>query len=249
MRLNEAVTLANDKLVLRPYRRWHVPRYHEWMEDDEVREQTASERLTHDEEFDMQKSWRLDADKLTFIVHLRSDSAPPPSSDPAAFLAAHNDTSRMIGDVNLFLHDASPPSSPSPLSPSPSSSPSADPALSTTPRRAELEIMLPPSSSSLYRPRSGLALLTLQLFLSYASRALDLAPSSFFARIGFDNAPSLGLFAKLGFVEGKRVEVFREVEMRWNAGNGDAEGRRWPWERDHAWRYDEVEDPRDEERD
>ncbi|GAA5897574.1 hypothetical protein JCM8208_003309 [Rhodotorula glutinis] len=243
MRLNEAVTLANDKLVLRPYRRWHVPRYHEWMEDDEVREQTASERLTLEQEFDMQKSWRLDADKLTFIVHLRSDTAPSPSSDPAAFLAAHNDTSRMIGDVNLFLHDASPPSSPSP-----SSSPSADPVPEPTPRRAELEIMLPPSSS-LYRPRSGLALLTLQLFLSYASRALDLAPSAFFARIGFDNQASLGLFAKLGFVEGKRVEVFREVEMRWSAGDGNEEGKRWPWESDEGWRYDEVADPRHEERD
>ncbi|GAA5834540.1 hypothetical protein JCM9279_004347 [Rhodotorula babjevae] len=246
MRLNEATTLASDRLVLRPYRRWHVLRYHEWMEDDEVREQTASERLTLDEEFSMQKSWRLDADKLTFIVHLRSDTAPSASSDPAAFLAAHNDTSLMIGDVNLFLHDVSPPSSPSP-----SSSPSAEPAPTPTPRRAELEIMLPPPSSSSpsYRPRSGLALLTLQLFLSYASRALDLAPSAFFARIGFDNAPSLGLFKKLGFVEGKRVEVFREVEMRWGGADGDGEGKRWPWEKDEAWRYDEVEDPRDEERD
>ena len=178
--------------------------------------------------------------ELTFIVHLRSDTAPSPSSDPAAFLAAHNDTSRMIGDVNLFLHDASPPSSPA-------SSP-ADPAPTPTPRRAELEIMLP-AASTLHRPRSGLALLTLQLFLSYASRALDLAPSAFFARIGFDNAPSLGLFNKLGFVQGKRVEVFREVEMRWSGGEGDEEGRRWPWERDEGWQYDEVEDPRDEERD
>lgn len=59
MRLNEAVTLANDRLVLRPYRRWHVPRYHDWMEDDEVREQTASERLTLDEEFDMQSASTL----------------------------------------------------------------------------------------------------------------------------------------------------------------------------------------------
>lgn len=174
-------------------------------------------------------------------MHLREPSAPSPTEDPAGFLLAHNDASRMIGDVNLFLHDASPPSSPSSPSPSSSSGPSPVPT-----RRAELEIMFPPSP--LCPPRSGLALLTLQTFLSYASRALDLPPSVFFARIGFDNEASLGLFAKLGFVEGKRVEVFREVELRWG-GAGEEESGAWPWEKDPAWRYEEVADPRDEERD
>ncbi|BGP36818.1 hypothetical protein JCM10449v2_000720 [Rhodotorula kratochvilovae] len=239
MRLNEVTALVNDRLVLRPYRRWHVPRYSEWMADDAIREATASERLSLDEEYEMQKSWRFDADKLTFIVHLRSPSAPSPSTSRADFLAAHSSADSMIGDVNLFLHDASPPSSPS------STSPSSAPAPAPTPtRRAELEIMLPPSP--LLPPRSGLALLTLQTFLSYSSRALSLPPRAFFARIGFDNVPSAGLFHKLGFREGKRVEVFREVEMVW--GGGEEDGG-WPWERKKGWAYEQIEDPRDEERD
>lgn len=41
MRLNESATLATDRVVLRPYRRWHVPRYHEWMQDEQLREATA----------------------------------------------------------------------------------------------------------------------------------------------------------------------------------------------------------------
>lgn len=55
MRLNESTTLYNDRLVLRPYRRWHVPQYHAWMEDPRIREQTASERLTMQEEEEMQR--------------------------------------------------------------------------------------------------------------------------------------------------------------------------------------------------
>ncbi|GAA5857177.1 hypothetical protein JCM8547_009355 [Rhodosporidiobolus lusitaniae] len=240
MRLNAATTLVNDRLVLRPYRRWHVPQYNQWMQSEELREATASEPLSLEEEYEMQQSWCLDDDKLTFIVHLRDPSATSPSAHPAAFLAAHNDSRTMIGDVNLFLHDASPPPSPS----SPSSSQTPPPPPAPAPRRAEMEIMFPPSS--LFPPRSGLALLTLQLFLSYSSRTLNLPPSAYFARVGFDNVPSLGLFKKLGFEEGKRVEVFREVEMRW-IGNEEREG--WPWEKEEGWRYEEVEDPRDEERD
>ncbi|GAA6035186.1 hypothetical protein JCM8097_006409 [Rhodosporidiobolus ruineniae] len=237
MRLNEATTLVNDRVVLRPYRRWHVPRYNEWMSSEEMRELTASEPLTLDEEYDMQRSWRLDEDKLTFIVHLRSPAAPSPSTEPSAFLASHNDASTMIGDVNLFLHDVSPPSSPSSSSP--------PPAPSTLTRRAEMEIMFPPSS--LFPPRSGLASLTLQTFLSYARRALSLPPRAFFARIGFANEASIGLFKKLGFVEGKRVEVFREVELVWG-GDGE-DDTTWPWEGEEGWKVEEVEDPRDEERD
>ncbi|GAA5825263.1 hypothetical protein JCM3770_003500 [Rhodotorula araucariae] len=239
MRLNEATTLVNGRLVLRPYRRWHVPRYSEWMADDALREATASERLTLDEEHEMQNSWRFDADKLTFIVHLRSPSAPSPSSDRAGFLAAHSSAATMIGDVNLFLHDASPPPSPS-LASSP---PSGKPDTTSAPRRAELEVMFPPLAP--FPARSGIALLTLQTFLSYASRALSLPPRAFFARIGFDNAPSAALFAKLGFEDGKRVDVFREVEVVWRGEDADG----WPWEKDARWAYDEVEDPRDENRD
>ncbi|GAA6046780.1 hypothetical protein NBRC10513_001571 [Rhodotorula toruloides] len=103
--------------------------------------------------------------------------------------------------------------------------------------------MIPPSA--LYTPRTGVASLTLRTFLSYSSRALQLPPSSFFARIGFDNEASLGLFRGLGFTEGRRVEVFREVEVVWE---GEGEGQKWPWER-AGWEVVELEDPRDEERD
>ena len=72
MLLNESTALVSERLVLRPYRcvlstgifirilmdlasrRSHVPRYHAWMSNETLREETASELLTLEEEFAMQ---------------------------------------------------------------------------------------------------------------------------------------------------------------------------------------------------
>lgn len=56
MRLNESTTLVNGRVVLRPYRSWHVPRYHDWMQSDHLREATASDRLSLDQEHAMQRA-------------------------------------------------------------------------------------------------------------------------------------------------------------------------------------------------
>lgn len=54
MRLNEAVALASDRVVLRPYRRCHVTKYHAWMADEATRAATASELLSLEDEYKMQ---------------------------------------------------------------------------------------------------------------------------------------------------------------------------------------------------
>ncbi|KAJ5145038.1 hypothetical protein N7448_002430 [Penicillium atrosanguineum] len=95
MLLNAETALSTSKVLLVPYSTWHVPRYHEWMQDEEIQEATASEPLSIEEEYSMQRSWRLDADKLTFIT------CQPIST---ANLNAESDSpSNMIGDINLFL--------------------------------------------------------------------------------------------------------------------------------------------------
>lgn len=43
-------------------------RYHTWMEDEEIRELTASLPLNVDEEYQMQQTWLNDKDKCTFII-------------------------------------------------------------------------------------------------------------------------------------------------------------------------------------
>lgn len=76
MRINSETVLEGEKIVLVPYRKEHVPRYHDWMQSPELLEQTASERLTLDQEYEMQQSWFQDENKC------------------------------MAGDVNLFFEDS-----------------------------------------------------------------------------------------------------------------------------------------------
>lgn len=62
MRLNQNTLLLGKKVVLVPYTSEHVPRYHEWMKSEELQRLTASEPLTLEQEYAMQRSWREDAD-------------------------------------------------------------------------------------------------------------------------------------------------------------------------------------------
>lgn len=62
MRLNQNTMLLGKKVVLVPYTSEHVPRYHEWMKSEELQRLTASEPLTLEQEYAMQRSWREDAD-------------------------------------------------------------------------------------------------------------------------------------------------------------------------------------------
>lgn len=62
MRHNANLVLQGQRVVLVPYRREHVALYHTWMQDPELQELTASEPLSLQEEYEMQASWREDAD-------------------------------------------------------------------------------------------------------------------------------------------------------------------------------------------
>lgn len=194
--------------------------------------------------------------ELTFIVHARNPLAPSPTDDPRAFLQAHNDESTMLGDVNLFLHSEEEEEEEG-------SEPDDDEGERSRRRDsrvAELEIMLPPrptspspsssssASTSTHRPRTGIAFETLRTFMTYARGALDLDRGAFIVKIGYDNEPSLSLFRKLGFVETKRVDVFREVEMRYpRSSMTTSRSKEFEWERDVA--VGVLQDPRDPLRD
>ncbi|XP_022214757.2 N-acetyltransferase 9-like protein [Drosophila obscura] len=95
MHLNENIKLLGKKIVLVPYEARHVPKYHDWMSNETLRQLTASEQLTLSEEYLMQQSWRKDSDKLTFII-----------LDADIYAQDNDELAAMVGDTNLFLrHD------------------------------------------------------------------------------------------------------------------------------------------------
>ncbi|XP_031554134.1 N-acetyltransferase 9-like protein [Actinia tenebrosa] len=95
MKINGSTILVGDKVVLVPYREEHVPKYHDWMQSPELLEQTASERLTLSQEYDMQRSWYEDEHKCTFLI-----------LDKRKWMdTEQNEIDSMVGDVNLFFND------------------------------------------------------------------------------------------------------------------------------------------------
>ncbi|TDG97829.1 hypothetical protein EPR50_G00211970 [Perca flavescens] len=100
MKINENTLLEGHNAVLVPYNAEHVPRYHEWMRSPELQQLTASEPLTLEQEYDMQKSWREDDDKCTFIILDKQRWADTSVEEEQC----------MVGDVNIFLTDPTDPS-------------------------------------------------------------------------------------------------------------------------------------------
>jgi len=94
MKKNRRTRLNGGKVVLVPYRKLHVPKYHDWMKSLELQELTASEPLSLQEEFQMQEKWAVDEDKCTFIV-----------LDASTFNSSKDEVESMIGDTNLFFND------------------------------------------------------------------------------------------------------------------------------------------------
>ena len=73
MKINEKTVIYGSRVILVPYEKEHVEKYHGWMQSEEILQTTASEPLTLENEYKMQESWREDEDKLTFIILLASD--------------------------------------------------------------------------------------------------------------------------------------------------------------------------------
>jgi RimJ/RimL family protein N-acetyltransferase len=95
MKDNWNLCLIGASVVLVPYAKKFVEKYHIWMTDPYLQEATASEPLSLDEEYAMQKSWLCDTKKCTFIILANEGD----SSDTSQELDS------MVGDVNLFMND------------------------------------------------------------------------------------------------------------------------------------------------
>ncbi|KAI5652294.1 hypothetical protein M9H77_29481 [Catharanthus roseus] len=91
-------SLEGEKVILVPYMKEHVPKYHQWMQDPALLQATASEPLTLEQEYDMQLSWTKDPLKQTFIILDRE-------SVIGDFIHGDPQVEAMIGDVNIYMND------------------------------------------------------------------------------------------------------------------------------------------------
>jgi len=92
MKHKESTKIVGEKVVLVPYRPEHVAKYHDWMEDPEILRLTGSDRLTLEQEYEMQKEWERDMNKCTFIILSRE-----------VLEKTQDEVESMIGDTNLYL--------------------------------------------------------------------------------------------------------------------------------------------------
>ncbi|KAH6788612.1 Acyl-CoA N-acyltransferases superfamily protein [Perilla frutescens var. frutescens] len=97
-----SASVVGEKVILVPYMKEHVPRYHVWMQDPAILQATASEPLTLDQEYEMQLSWVQDPLKQTFIV-LDKELVV------GDFIHGEPHNEAMVGDVNIFMNDLDDP--------------------------------------------------------------------------------------------------------------------------------------------
>jgi RimJ/RimL family protein N-acetyltransferase len=103
MKINSTTKLEYGAVILIPYREHHVIKYHDWMCSEELQTLTASEPLSLDEEYAMQKEWHNDEEKLTFIVLSKKAYEHDQTTNKTI-----REIDAMIGDVNAFFSVADP---------------------------------------------------------------------------------------------------------------------------------------------
>jgi RimJ/RimL family protein N-acetyltransferase len=188
----------------------------------ELQKATASEPLTLEEEYAMQRSWRTDVDKLTFIV----------CKAPVVFASKSNrereaegEIERMIGDVNLFLYDDDEEHEDEDNEPGEWQEEETVPNVI-----GEIEIMI---AHKTHQGR-GLGQHILLVFMWYilnsmegimqeyrassSSHPLTVSSSLKYLRvkIGVENERSIRLFERVGFKKVKEEpNYFGELELRW----------------------------------
>ncbi|KAH6673215.1 N-acetyltransferas-like protein 9 [Halenospora varia] len=212
MRVNETTAISTPAILLVPYEHHHVHTYNTWMQDPAIQQATASEPLTIEEEYAMQKKWRIDHDKLTFIACLPYDSKGVREATNTVCGGVHDVNERMIGDVNMFL-----------------SVDEDDDGLVV----GELELMIAPTG----RRRQGFGRGTVVAFIRYISEHAEAILDEFTdgekgekgmgqdekvkrklqlrVKIGETNVQSIGLFESLGFAKTvEKANYFGEYELR-----------------------------------
>ncbi|KAK6625583.1 hypothetical protein RUM43_005882 [Polyplax serrata] len=101
MKLNENTVIRGNSTLLVPYEEWHVPKYHEWMKSEELQLLTASEPLSLEDEYDMQKTWRLDPDIKYHLKQVTNDEVL--TGEVEIMIAEENARGKGLGKEALLM--------------------------------------------------------------------------------------------------------------------------------------------------
>lgn len=180
-----------------------------WLEFQAIREATASELLTLEEEYENQQSWRAAHEKLTFIICEALPTADRAS--PSIKAKAVDADDRMIGDINFFIYQDDDPEETSPNR-------KANAAL-----RGEIDVMI----ANTEHRRQGFGSASVQALLIYLRENMkhilkeytcslklgqvDLA--ELMVKIQEGNIGSRRLFENMGFKQVGGVNYFGEVTL------------------------------------
>ncbi|EFA84870.1 N-acetyltransferase 9 [Heterostelium album PN500] len=174
-----------NNIVLVPYKAIHVEKYHKWMQSEEIRELTASDLLTLEEEYENQQSWYEDSKKCTFIILDKEKIKKDKDGELLVESIVKDYLDSMAGDVNLFWNEYEEEGS------------------------AEVEVMIAEPSCR----RRGFGSEAIEIMMHYAVTNLSDITTRFIVKIGESNTTSIQLFKKLGFQQVGQVNVFKEINM------------------------------------
>ncbi|KAI1126402.1 acetyltransferase domain-containing protein [Nemania abortiva] len=224
MKVNENIAVSTPQILLVPYDAHLVQRYHEWMQDEALREATASDLLTLDEEYENQQSWRTAHDKLTFIVcqpAVAEAGSEDARSAVSTIHAGEDDApARMVGDVNLFLTPCDDDDDDNHEERDNSKGEGETLGL-----QGEIDIMIAARENR----GKGLGEAAVRAFLHFLAENLDAVISEYargaslspnevklkrlVAKINAGNAGSIRLFGNLGFRRNGDPNYFNEISM------------------------------------
>ncbi|KAF7257205.1 hypothetical protein EG68_05915 [Paragonimus skrjabini miyazakii] len=195
MRVNESIVVETGRLFFVPYCSIHVPRYHQWMLNEDLRCATSSDLLSLEEEFEAQRQWAELDDRLTFIILSKDRLASLENSTASSLDDFENvEVNSMIGDVNLFLHPVDV-----------NNFGANDECF-----EGELSVMIAEPDM---RGR-GLASEALAALLEFSGRHLASRLSGLVAKVSMGNPSSIKLFSShLKFIERNRCAVFNQVDF------------------------------------
>ncbi|KAH7533454.1 hypothetical protein FEM48_Zijuj04G0132200 [Ziziphus jujuba var. spinosa] len=212
------VSLEGERVILVPYMKEHVPKYHEWMQDPALLQATGSEPLSLDQEYQMQLSWNQDpfSSVLSLFVCFIHSLFFCIALVELGHLDCHEcerlkiwrwvfaERTFIVLDKHLVVGDFA----------------HGDPHVEAMvgdvniymndpddPQMAEIEIMIAEQKCR----GKGLGKESVLMMMAFAVKNLGI--HIFRAKIGESNSASLNMFRKLGFEETSYSEIFQEVTL------------------------------------